>query len=993
MKLINKLKKALLIPLIGVILATTSFISSNQVFAVPTSTPATETSTNSQNSTSNNTQKTTNTTTTSEQSAEKTEDSNPPTCYSQVGGMAPIICPATAFISKGIDTLYHLIEDFLVIKPISTEENSPVFTIWVYVRNITNIIFMLFLMIVIYSQVTGLGITNYGIKRLLPKLIVSAILVNLSYLFCVLAVDASNIIGKSLYDFLANIAQSAVPADFLAGGQPIDFYSIFSTISAGGIIGSFAVGLSGGPMALLFTIIPVIFSGFIAVATGLLTISLRHAVIILLIAVSPLAFVASLLPNTEGWYRKWQKIFSQMFFFYPLFALLFGASKIAGWIFISSANSTLGVILGLAIQVFPLFFSIKLMKMSDSVLGNISSKLSQIGDKANAKLKTTIDPYKDLARNKHLADSMRKPFIPFSGSSLRAFSHKQQAELKFRMDQAEKTLSGLTNEHLNALRRNSRIVGYDKNDQPIYTQLPFRKSNKFLDAESEAREIGLRNMGDDVRTENALGSLNDYLKENKITKGRATKTATRMGNHYLNYRTALDAKARNDEADDNYYNETVMKAAERDELTGELKDRNAYDRFVKAAAGTAAYDINQLTEEGRKNANQAFVNVIGDAYSRNESYRAGNMKRYESYMSKQVTKEVLRQYDDMLKHHDIDGIIASNHVLGKRGDFDQIAKRLTEYFNSGAVKLGEDSANALAMDLLSMKDLAPSLARFGKFINMETWRYTSGERKTREITAEQYVLGKIEDKYQQQYNENPAYTTKITMATGLEGTRLNGIERTAFGVNDAFTNQINSANGLSAEEIKQRKIAIENAMLPQMISALPTFSSGSEQIRAMVGHMTGLKYDSITGSWKENLKRGTIEGDIDHEVSEWVIDKYLTGLTPNNLINIKTDTWDGLVQRYRLDYAHNHGIDLSQLSENDQAFKDATEFAHDTLRSKLDRQVNRLVDSNMNLDLMKDKVYKVLRLDEKREKFLQQNNQRRNNNQNRNRNRNKKQRS
>ena len=95
MKLIDKLKKALLIPLIGIILATTSFVSSNQASAAPTPTPTTETSTNSQNSTSNNTQKTDSNATTSEQSSEKTEDSNPPTCYSQVGGMAPIICPAT----------------------------------------------------------------------------------------------------------------------------------------------------------------------------------------------------------------------------------------------------------------------------------------------------------------------------------------------------------------------------------------------------------------------------------------------------------------------------------------------------------------------------------------------------------------------------------------------------------------------------------------------------------------------------------------------------------------------------------------------------------------------------------------------------------------------------------------------------------------------------------------------------------------------------------
>jgi autotransporter adhesin len=149
----------------------------------------------------------------------------------------------------------------------------------------------------------------------------------------------------------------------------------------------------------------------------------------------------------------------------------------------------------------------------------------------------------------------------------------------------------------------------------------------------------------------------------------------------------MTAKARNDEADERFYNETVMKAAERDVETGALKNQALYDKYVTGALGADGYKVSQTTAEGRRLAEQAAVNVIGDAYSRNEAQRASNIKRFEAYMDKQVTKEVLRQYEDMIKYDNIDGIIASHNILSRRGDYDQIASHMRDYMNSGAAEM------------------------------------------------------------------------------------------------------------------------------------------------------------------------------------------------------------------------------------------------------------------------------------------------------------------
>ena len=996
MKILEKLKRALIFPLVGIIFAASSLSLTTPVFADPTPqtpTPApaitvpttnnqsgnqnpTTTENNTSTNQNSNTTQSTNQSQAEEKSEEKSEEKKTEektenaSCYSQVGGLGWIVCPVAAFLSRAIDTIYDLIEDFLILEPISMDEKSPVFQIWVYARNITNIIFIIFLMAVIYSQVTGFGLSNYGIKRALPRLIIAAILINLSYLICVLAVDFSNLVGRSLHGFLSSVATTAASSGQFGSGYSTSFYDIFTTIAAGGVIGTLVVGLSGGPLGLLLAIIPVILGGIISVLIGLFTISLRQAVIILLVSVAPLAFGAYLLPNTERWFKKWTNLFFQMIFFYPMFSLLFGASKVASGIFMGSANSMLGIILGLAVQVLPLIFAIGLMKMAGTVLGQVGNALNSLGNKANAGVRSFVEPHKELARAKHLAKNLRKPFNPLSGGALRAAGHKHQSRVKFRQDQVNTTISGLTGEDLSALRTNKRVIGYDKNNQPIYTQVPFRRTNRYMNEEAEAREVGLRKLTNDLVVENAYGNLSDYQKEHGIKKGAAVKTATRMGGHYLDYRTQLTAKARNDEADERFYNDTIIKAAERDTvmdskgniISSTIRDQAAYDHYINGALGASGYSINQLTEEGKRLANEARVNVIGDAYSRSEAQRASSIKRFEAYMGKQVTMEVIEQYENMIKHKDIDGIIAAHNVLAKRGDYDKIAAHMEEYFNSGAVKLGEDAANTLALNLLSMSGSAPTLARFGKFINMETWAYTSGKRKTQEVTAEQFVSGVIKDEFDA--NGQPV-NTKISLATSLEGTKLNAIDRTAFAANDEFTNSISISNGYTPEQARTARINIENAMLPQIISALPTFASGSEQIRSMVGHMTGMKYNARLGAWEDNIKKDNpADQALENEIVKYTMDKYLESLTARDLISMKSDTWGGIVARLKLNKLNErdedgnlkYNFDLSKKEDNEEL----EDLVNKDLQVTLESRIRKIASGNMNADMMKERIFKAL---------------------------------
>lgn len=103
-------------------------------------------------------------------------------------------------------------------------------------RNVANVIFIILLVMVILSQVSNIGIDNYGIKRTLPRLLIAIILINISYYICAIVIDITNIAGSSVNKVLSAVAMPvnpkmgawAVVTDVvLAGGAAVALYMNF----------------------------------------------------------------------------------------------------------------------------------------------------------------------------------------------------------------------------------------------------------------------------------------------------------------------------------------------------------------------------------------------------------------------------------------------------------------------------------------------------------------------------------------------------------------------------------------------------------------------------------------------------------------------------------------------------------------------------------------------------------------------------------------------
>ena len=209
-----------------------------------------------------------------------------------------IVCPIIRASTGVVVTLYNFMQtNFLNIKSdqlfSNSEKGQKAFKHWVTFRDIANIFFVIMIAIIIFSQVTGAGISNYGIKKMLPKIIIYAILVNISWYIVVIAIDISNIVGSTLFKWLSDNGRWDFSSDAQTGQSPVEGiltgHAKIGALIAAGV----TAALVAGSTILLFLV-----SAAFAVVMTVFILMVREAAVIILVVTSPLAFVAGLLPNT-----------------------------------------------------------------------------------------------------------------------------------------------------------------------------------------------------------------------------------------------------------------------------------------------------------------------------------------------------------------------------------------------------------------------------------------------------------------------------------------------------------------------------------------------------------------------------------------------------------------------------------------------------------------------------------------------------------------------
>ena len=301
-------------------------------------------------------------------------------CQENGGFLSWMLCPTIADGAATASGLLGSITDLTtthksIIEQFS-DQGSAIYKAWSSFRNLANIGFVMMLLVVVFSQVTNLGISNYNIKKILPKLIITAVLVNFSYLILGVAIDLSHIIGNGIGSAIRTIAGESMSAEASAQASSI-VSKIAGMVTGAGLIGGGVAIATTGP-ALILPVVLFVITTVISVFFGFIMLTIRQAAIIMVIVLAPLAMVLYALPNTAAVTKKYISTLKALLMLYPMFVLATSAGALASTIIVGTSTDMLMLIVGGLLNVLPYFAIPSMTSKSLAGLGAITSGFDKI---------------------------------------------------------------------------------------------------------------------------------------------------------------------------------------------------------------------------------------------------------------------------------------------------------------------------------------------------------------------------------------------------------------------------------------------------------------------------------------------------------------------------------------------------------------------------------------------------------------------------------------
>lgn len=193
--------------------------------------------------------------------------------------------------------------------------NSPtVIYGWVLVRDMVNMVFVIILLIIAIATILP-GLETYNYKKLLPKVIILAILVNFSRTICGLAIDAAQVVMLTFVAGFKDIGpgnmMAAVGLADLLSFSPTAVSSSTSSISNSPVLDIIAIYL----YAILYLIVLIL-----VLVSMVVMLAYRIVMLWLLIVLSPLFYAMQAIPSASGKASMWSGEFVKYLIGGPILA-------------------------------------------------------------------------------------------------------------------------------------------------------------------------------------------------------------------------------------------------------------------------------------------------------------------------------------------------------------------------------------------------------------------------------------------------------------------------------------------------------------------------------------------------------------------------------------------------------------------------------------------------------------------------------------------------
>ena len=179
------------------------------------------------------------------------------------------------------------------------QTNDNIKNVWTQVRNIINVVIIAVLIFIAFANILRINLNNYAVKKFLPALVFGVILANFSYFICIVCVDLANVAMSLLMNGASGAANDCVGSGKVGVAGAFDFSS--AKVDPNNMGRSFVY--------IIFEIIGAVFVYILSILFFV-----RNYIIYFLVSLSPLAFMATVLPETKSVFKQWMSMFMKWTF-------------------------------------------------------------------------------------------------------------------------------------------------------------------------------------------------------------------------------------------------------------------------------------------------------------------------------------------------------------------------------------------------------------------------------------------------------------------------------------------------------------------------------------------------------------------------------------------------------------------------------------------------------------------------------------------------------
>ncbi len=205
------------------------------------------------------------------------------------------------------------------------DSNTLVHVGWQLVRDIANLGFVLVIIIIAFATI--LRFEQYGVTKLLPKLIAAAIIVNFSFAIAAVFINFTHVLtnffaeralpemtlgGLSGWDLSTSLSNAFGPQRFFIESEPLPP----SLEDEAGAMTEFGTAALTSITGLVFTVIFTFIAALVLLAFAFL-LFLRYLYLTFLVILAPLIWLFWVIPALKGQFNKWWDKFLQWAFFAP----------------------------------------------------------------------------------------------------------------------------------------------------------------------------------------------------------------------------------------------------------------------------------------------------------------------------------------------------------------------------------------------------------------------------------------------------------------------------------------------------------------------------------------------------------------------------------------------------------------------------------------------------------------------------------------------------